>query len=118
MKLRLVVTTLLLCLTLPGQSFAHSGLTATSPGDGETVEGEVSNIALSFSDQVRVTLVKLVRSDENETVEPVSDLPPAFVKTLEAEVPPLQPGPYEAQWTAVSKDGHVMTGVFSFTVAD
>ena len=118
MKLRLVITALLLCLSVSSQSFAHSKLAATSPGDGETVHGEVSNIALSFSDPVRITLVKLVRSDDNETVEPTSDLPPAFVKTLETELPPLEPGAYDVQWTAVSRDGHVMTGAFSFTVAE
>ena len=118
MKLRLVVTTLLLCVSVSSQSFAHSKLAATSPGDGETVRGEVSNIAFSFSDPVRITLVKLVRSDDNETVQLTSELPQAFVQTLEAEVQPLQPGAYEAQWTAVSKDGHVMTGAFSFTVAE
>ena len=102
MKLRLVITALLLCVSVSSQSFAHSKLTVTSPGDGETVEGEVSNIALSFSDPVRITLVKLVRSDENETVEPTSDLPPAFVKTLETELPPLEPGPERLMQKQVS----------------
>jgi methionine-rich copper-binding protein CopC len=118
MNLRLILTIILLCFSISSQSLAHTGMTATSPGDGETVQGEVSNIALSFSDPVRITLVKLVHRDANESVEPTSELPPAFVQTVEAEVPPLEPGAYDVQWTAVSKDGHVVTGAFSFTVVE
>lgn len=117
MKSAALAAFIVLAMALAPGVHAHSGLVASSPADGKTVKGEVSRIKLKFSQAVRVTLVR-VRSQDADPVEPKSDLPAAFVQTVEVAVPTLDPGAYDANWTAVAQDGHVMSGAFSFTVAD
>ncbi len=107
-----------LLVLMPAHAWAHAGLTSSTPADGKTVAGEVSNIELRFSEAVRVTLVKVTREDASEAVEVKSELPATFVHAVEVAVPPLTPGDYATQWTAISKDGHIMTGKFSFTIAE
>jgi len=96
---------------------AHSDVIGTFPANGDIVSGEVSQIKLRFSQAVRVTLLRVAAQDDRP-VAPLSDLPAAFVDALEVDVPTLETGAYEARWTAVAQDGHVMSGEFSFTVAD
>jgi len=118
MRLRLIIAASVLWTLMLAYAWAHAGLTSTTPADGKTVEGEVSNIELTFSEAVRVTLIKVTREDASKTMAVKSELPGTFVQAVEVAVPPLTPGNYNTKWTAVSKDGHVMTGSFSFTVAD
>jgi len=96
---------------------AHSEVIGTFPANGDTVSSDVSQIKLRFSQAVRVTLLRVAAQDDG-LVAPLSDLPAAFVDALQVDVPTLEPGDYDARWTAVAKDGHVMSGGFSFTVAD
>jgi len=100
----------------PSLAMAHAGLDQSIPSDGETVKAGVSEVKLQFSEAVRVTLLRLTQADD--PVEPQSELPTKFVERIMLSVPPLKPGGYKAQWTAVAKDGHVISGTFSFTVAD
>jgi len=58
-----------LLVLMPAYAWAHAGLTSSTPADGKTVVGELSNIELRFSEAVRVTLVKVTREDAAETVE-------------------------------------------------
>ena len=44
-------------------------------------------------------------------------LPKTFEKAAKVAVEALEAGAYAVSWTAVSEDGHVMTGSFAFTVA-
>ena len=118
MTLRLMVAAVAVWLVLPTQAFAHAGLTGTTPKDGQTVQGEVSNIELTFSEAVRVTLVKVRRDAASQAVDTKSELPATFAQRVEVAVPALPPGDYDTQWTAVSRDGHVISGSFSFTVAE
>jgi len=114
----LAIAALLLALFTPPAVHAHSALVGSIPEDGETVSDRVSRVKLEFSQPVRVTLVRVNAAQEAGAVEPDSDLPASFVDTVEVAFPTLEPGVYETQWTAVAKDGHVMNGAFSFTVAD
>ncbi len=50
-----------------------------------------------------------------EGISPEVDL--AIPSEMIASIPPLQPGTYTLQWTAISADGHSATGSFSFSVS-
>jgi methionine-rich copper-binding protein CopC len=117
MKSAVIAAFVMLTVTFAPPAHAHSGLIGSSPADGETVAGAVSQIKLRFSQPVRVTLVRVGPQDA-DPVEPKSDLPGSFVEVVEVAVPTLEPGDYSTKWTAVAQDGHVMTGAFAFTVAD
>jgi len=99
-------------------AWAHADLTASTPADGETVEADISRIALEFSQDVRVTLVQVVPAGSSQPVDLKSELPGAFSDAIAVSVPALATGAYKVRWTAIAKDGHVMDGGFSFTVAD
>lgn len=117
MKSAVIAAFAVLALALAPAAHAHSPLESSSPADGETVAGAISQIKLQFSKPVRLTLVRVGPQDA-DPVEPKSDLPGSFVEAVEVAVPTLEPGDYNTQWTAVAQDGHVMTGSFAFTVAD
>jgi methionine-rich copper-binding protein CopC len=117
MKLAALAVFAVALLAASPHAQAHATLASSSPADGATVEGKVTQIKLQFSQAVRLTLVRVTPQDA-DPVEPASALPAAFVETVEVDVPALAPGEYDAQWTAVAQDGHVMTGAFSFTVTD
>jgi len=112
------IAAVLLAAAWTATAHAHSGLVSTTPADGATVDAELSEITLEFSQPVRVTLIRLNASEAPQAVEPETDLPASFVDTVEVDLPTLQPGSYETQWTAVAQDGHVLDGTFSFTITD
>lgn len=99
-------------------ALAHAGMTDSTPADGETVEADISRITLEFSQDVRVTLVQVVPAGSSEPVDLKSEPPGAFADAVAVSVPALAAGAYKVRWTAIARDGHVMDGGFSFTVAD
>lgn len=118
MRLQLIIVAVLVSMVMPADVFAHAGLAASSPSDGQIVESEVSTVKLEFSQPVRVTLVEVSQADVSDSIETQSELPTSFVETVEVEVPTLQAGKYETSWTAVSQDGHVINGTFAFEVSE
>ena len=96
---------------------AHVKMNATVPADGATVAPGLSEIGFVFTDAVRITLVKVAHKESATSVQQTSKLPKAFVTKAKIAVQPLAPGAYAVEWTGVGKDGHVMNGAFSFSVA-
>jgi methionine-rich copper-binding protein CopC len=98
----------------------HITLDASSPEDEQTVDGEVTEVRLFFSDaplmrgaSIRIVDAsrKLVRSSPPEAD---ADDP----KQLSVQVAPALPaGKYVVQWRCIADDGHVMRGDFTFEVA-
>ena len=108
----LVVTAMGLFLAAPAQ--AHSVLESSIPANGTTVT-EPKSISLTFTRAVRLVTLKLVAKDVDTSL-PVDRSAPA-AKSFSAPLPAVAPGTYEVKWTASARDGHIMTGSFSFTVA-
>jgi len=96
---------------------AHVKMNATVPADGATVASGLSEIGFVFTDAIRITLVKVAHEESATPVQQTSKLPKAFVTKAKIAVQPLAPGAYAVEWTGVGKDGHVMKGAFSFSVA-
>ena len=103
-------------LTSTVAALAHAKMTESTPADGASVAGAVSEIQLKFSHPMRLTLVKVHRDDDDADLSLKSPLPKAFTSSAKLDVEPLGAGAYEVRWTAVSEDGHVMKGHFGFTV--
>jgi len=118
---RIAVSLALLAVVLSADipsARAHAAITASTPADGETVDADISRITLEFSQDVRVTLVQVVPAGSSQPVDLKSELPGAFSDAIAVSVPALATGAYKVRWTAIAKDGHVMDGGFSFTVAE
>ncbi len=108
---------LLLVLTGTGAVFAHAKLKSSVPADGATVLAGLSEIEMKFSHPMRLTLVRVHRAADDRDVPLQGALPKAFADAAKVAVEALAAGAYDVSWTAVSADGHVMKGSFSFKAA-
>lgn len=109
--------TLLLCLIVVNTVQAHSELIRAEPGPGERVVApEV--IRLRFSTQVtEETAVLLFADGFQQVAGVVAQLDGASRQEVVVPLPPLSPGVYTVQWTAVAVDGHGLSGSYMFEVA-
>lgn len=112
-------TLLAFAIAISGSTaFAHSEMNKSVPKDGETVAAGLSQIELKFTNDLRLTLAKISREVGKGAEEiAITRIPKAFTSHVTLSVPSLQAGDYEVTWTGVGKDGHVMSGSFTFTVS-
>jgi methionine-rich copper-binding protein CopC len=115
MKLIRTAIAALLVVTAAAAAFAHAKMTTSKPEDGSTVAAGLSEIELSFSHPLRLSMVH-VRDGNKRDIPLKSELPLSFAPVAKIRVDGLTPGSYEVTWTAVAEDGHVMKGSFAFSV--
>lgn len=108
----------LLLIAAPAVVFAHAKMNASVPKDGAIVPAGLSEIELSFTKPLRLTMVHVMAATAHKEVPVTSELPKSFVKSAKLAVGALTTGAYEVSWTAVADDGHVMNGIFKFTVRE
>ena len=93
---------------------AHDELVSTSPAGGAS-GGAPSQVVLRFVDTVLPigSRVRVVGPYGDAT-----DAAPAVAQSIVTQRlrPGLPPGPYRVDWRAVARDGHPVTGSFTFTV--
>lgn len=105
-------------LTTVSFAWSHASMHSSIPKDGETVGADLSQIELSFSEPLRVTMVTVAKAGDTQSVALKDKLPATFVSNAKLGVAPLSAGSYEVNWRGVSDDGHVMNGHFTFSVSD
>jgi copper transport protein len=106
---------IVVALALPASAFAHASLLKASPSYKQELAHAPHWIALTFDQDVElipnavvvlnrhgVNLAKPARVDGARLIVPVRALPR---------------GPYTVRWKALSTDGHVVSGVYTFGVA-
>ena len=113
--IRLLPVVVLAALALPGQAFAHATLLKTAPGFEQRLGSSPRKVILHFDQYVKA----LPRSLQLYSSH--GELPMARIRTdgltLEGMVPAqLRRGGYTVRWLALSGDGHVVSGVFTFGV--
>jgi copper transport protein len=111
---RLAIAGVLLALLFPAQAFAHATLLHTSPGFRERLSTSPKQITLRFDQYVKA-LPGSVQLFSVTRALPVSRIRVDRL-TLEASLPRLQRGAYTVRWHALSDDGHVVSGLFTFGV--
>jgi copper transport protein len=101
-------------LVFPASAFAHASLQKESPSFRERLASSPRQIVLQFDQSVSV----LPGSIEVLTLKGRNLAGPAhsITRGLAAPVPHLPRGPYTVRWKAVSNDGHVVSGVYTFGV--
>lgn len=114
------IAALALALTLLGgaarEVFAHASMNKSNPSDGSVVKPGLDRIELEFTADMRLTLVR-IESVVNASQVALGELPKTFVKSAQISTQPLSPGAYLVNWIGIGKDGHMMKGKFSFSVA-
>jgi methionine-rich copper-binding protein CopC len=111
------VFVLITALAFASPTSAHVKLIASTPSDGAILAVPVSKLELVFSKILRLTNVRVTRQNDSKDIPLAGSLPNDAAERISVSVEPLTSGNYTVDWTGVSRDGHVMKGAFSFTVA-
>jgi copper transport protein len=112
---RLLPLAVLAALVVPAQAFAHATLEHTSPGFEQRLGSSPRNLTLRFDQYVKA-LPRSLQLYSSHGGIPVADLR-SDGRDLEGTLPTrLRRGGYTVRWHALSGDGHVVSGVFTFGV--
>ena len=108
------IAVVVVALVFPASAFAHASLVQESPSFRERVAVSPREIVLSFDQAVTVLpgSIDVLRPDGKNLAAPAR----VNGRALSARVPRLPTGPYTVRWKAVSNDGHVVSGVYTFGV--
>ena len=111
---RLLFIGILALLVFPSEAFAHATLLRTTPQFRQRLSASPPTVVLRFDQYVKVL---------PQSVHLFSATHPLHVKriwadglSVNAALPRLPKGPYTIRWHALSGDGHVVSGVFTFGV--
>lgn len=113
---RAILVAVLAALALPASAFAHASLIKETPTFKQELTASPRQIVLEF-DQTVDALPKAI-----EVLTPdgknVAGKPRAVTaqRELVAALPRLPKGPYTVRWQALSNDGHIVSGVYTFGV--
>jgi copper transport protein len=111
---RLLVVGALVALAFPAAAFAHATLEQTTPGLQQRLASSPRTLVLRFDQYVKALPQSLQLYSSSGPIA-VSHIRNQAFK-LEADLPRLQKGGYTVRWHAMSGDGHVVSGVFTFGV--
>ncbi len=115
-KMVLFALMVLVVALVASTAFAHTGLSTSSPADGETVSGPLDTISLSFTGTpIAEPDSVAVADDAGTTILAVSVVQTGndVVATFD---PPLVAGSYALAWRVRSDDTHFVDGTFAFNV--
>jgi len=101
-------------LALPAQAFAHATLERTIPGFEQRLPSSPRVVTLQFDQYVKALPRSLQLYSAREAL-PLAKIG-GHGRTLRAWLPHLKRGGYTIRWHAMSGDGHVVSGVFTFGV--
>ncbi|HXR11846.1 MAG TPA: copper resistance protein CopC [Gaiellaceae bacterium] len=113
---RALLLAALAALALPASAFAHASLRSESPGFKQRLSASPREVVLQFDETVDAlpkAIVVLTLKGKN-----VAGTPRAVKsqRELVASLPRLPKGPYTVRWQALSNDGHIVSGVYTFGV--
>ncbi|HTQ36913.1 MAG TPA: copper resistance CopC family protein [Steroidobacteraceae bacterium] len=111
MKLRYAI--LSLAMAASTAAIAHTHLERSMPADKSHVQAPTA-IELHFSEAARLTSLTLQKGKGAAVA--IKPLPAKMIADFSLPVTALAAGDYVVNWRAVSDDGHVVSGKFTFTV--
>ncbi len=115
MLIQVAMLAWLLALSLPLS--AHEAKLSATPEDGATVQGTPEVIGIAFDGAMRITQFVVsgpdgpVATSEGPGSDPTEEF---FVEPAET----MAPGHYQVSWRGLARDGHMMSGSFSFTIEE
>lgn len=115
MKKIIYITLVLLFAFSPGVS-AHTGLTSSSPADGDHITEDIHEIALEFNSKIETTSTVKVFDDNKEEIIVSNTEVDDNVMTA-GFMSPLDKGTYKVEWKIIGADGHPIQGNYSFVVS-
>ncbi|MEZ5298763.1 MAG: copper resistance protein CopC [Ilumatobacteraceae bacterium] len=101
----------------PAAASAHTDFESSTPTDGETVDGPLSEVIVEFTNPAEPAGEGFELLDPSGVVRAPTSIDPtdgtAFVLTFD---PALSDGTYGLRWQVRAGDAHPIDGSFSFTV--
>ena len=113
---RAVVLGVLAALVIPASAFAHASLTSESPGFRQRLAHPPRSVVLRFDQTVTALPKAIVVLTRNGANLARAARVTGSGRTLVATLARLPRGPYTVRWEALSNDGHVVSGVYTFGV--
>lgn len=102
-------------LALSAPALAHTGIKSTSPSNEQILEAAPKQLSLNFNAPVRLMKVTLTDSERKDLK--IGFKPSSVANTsFNVAIPKMPVGEYLVSWVSMAKDGHKMTGDFSFIV--
>jgi methionine-rich copper-binding protein CopC len=108
-----------LTVAAPGLALAHARLVSSTPADGASVGAGLTEIVLTFSEEISVdqSSASLLGPDGTAVAGASASVDRANRTVMRIHTPALQPGKYTINWEVVTEDdnGHT-NGTLTFTV--
>jgi copper transport protein len=110
------VVPVLVALAAPPAAFAHATLKHEQPEFGQRLQQAPSRVVLSFDQDVKALTnsIEVYTADGQLVSQPARD--DTDRRSMSASLRHLQRGAYTIRWHAISSDGHVVSGVYTFGV--
>ena len=96
-------------------AMAHSPLDSTTPANEATITEALSEIALDFKGNIRLTRMKMTYAD-NPSVNLDLSGHDGFISDYSVPMATMGSGIYVIEWRGLGDDGHALNGTFKFTV--
>jgi hypothetical protein len=109
-----LVAGLALALGITTVTLADAHLESSTPADGATITELPAEVLMIFSERLTADSSAALRDGAGATVATATVSADDNHDMTIAVPPDLAPGAYEVRWTALSVDGHVTRGDFSF----
>jgi copper transport protein len=113
---RVLVAAALAALVLPGGAWAHATLIQSTPGIRERLNASPAFVRLRFDQSVKALPNAIKVYTTKGRLVSLATRTGADKLVITAALSKLPRGAYTVRWTAVSADGHVIGGVFTFGV--
>ena len=113
---RAFLVSIVAALALPIAAFAHASVIHVSPAFRQRLAQSPREVMVRFDQSVTAlprSIVVLTRDGKNVAL--LAHAVPAQ-RAIVARLPVLPRGPYTVRWAAMSNDGHVVSGVYTFGV--
>jgi copper transport protein len=111
-----LVTAGLVALALPGGASAHANLSKAEPGVGKRLSREPANVRLHFDQAVAPVGASIELHAKKALRRTGAAKRENGGMILRLPVGRLRAGGYTVRWRALSSDGHVISGVYTFGV--
>ncbi len=115
------IAALVMALALaPGRASAHAKLSSSTPGDGWQVPAGLTQVTLTFDDDLSLeqSNARITQNDGTVVAGTTSAVEKSDRKKVTIQTSPLAEGKYTVKWHAVTADDNGITdGAFSFTVS-
>jgi copper transport protein len=111
---RALLVVVLAALAAPAAAFAHASIIGESPAYRERLARSPGQVVVRFDQTVDVLpgAIRVLDADGTNLAGPAH----AITRGIAAPVPRLPRGAYTVRWKALSNDGHVVNGVYTFGV--